>query len=479
VLRFRSTPPVVDDQASAFRRGWVASTRAIDHDVAGRWPEAAIGRLTLRVHPALGWFSHGDERRAVLFVGDPIDLAARSTSRRRIAARAARELARGVEHAVRYIAYLGGRFTALLWDGATVTVVPDCVGSLPTYYHAAGPGSLLLSSHAHLAGEVARLDVDPAPKRFIDQARAMSTKGTLFAPGIVTPFVGLLPLLPNHALTYDGGEVRHARFYPFDDTVLERDVDAAYARFADAFSTHVALLCGLGRVGVSLTSGLDSRATFAAARPHLGKDALAWTYFKFHAPTDAQRDDLVGANALAARAGVQHRVINIQRPGDRARDAFDDAYARTLRHTPQFAALAAAYHDDLPHGIVELQSMVAEVGTGFYKKRRDDVTPKRLAYLYSSSDFGRLPEVRAEAARFLRHADYSPAALGSLDYHDLYYWELRIGRWGTLRMQEVDLTHHLMLPFNARAVVEALQGPALEHRVEKQALQRYIDEHPV
>lgn len=479
MFAYRSIEPVAGSGMLEFRRGWVGSTGTFSHDVADQWSPAEIGPVTLRVHPSLGWYSRGDARRAVLFVGEGLDLAAASSSRRRIASKALRELGRGLDHAVRYVAYLGGRFTALLWDGATLTVVPDCVGSLPTYYHSAGPGKLLLSSHAHLAGEIAGLDVDPAPRRFIDEARSMQTKGTLFAPGVVTPFVGLLPLLPNHTLTFDHSRVEHRRFYPFADTVLVRDVDAAYGRFAENFSRHVALLCGLGRTGISLTSGLDSRATFAAARPHLDANALTWTYYKFHAPTDAQRDDLLGASGLAARARVQHQVISVRRTSDRPSDEFDRAYARTLRHTPQFAALAAAYYDDLPHDLVELQSMVAEVGTGFYKARRDAPTPKRLAYLYSSSDFGRLPEVRAEAARFMAHADYSPGALGSLDYHDLYYWELRIGRWGTLRMQEVDLTHQLMLPFNARAIVEALQGPALEHRVAKQALQRFIDEHPV
>jgi asparagine synthase (glutamine-hydrolysing) len=379
--------------------------------------------------------------------------------------------ARQTQYGIPYWVCLGGRFTALLWEKGRLTVVPDCVASLPTYWHHSD-STLTLGSYAHLVGEVTGTEPNEPMMDLMRRAKQMSTPGTIYWPGVETPFIGVLPLLPNHTLTFDGHTVGHDRFYPFPDTALPQDPDDAYDQFRDLFTKHVKLLCGLGRVGVSLTGGMDSRATFKAARPHLGADALTWTYYKFRAPDPAMQADLLSANAVAREARVAHQVVAVELPPD---GPFAEAYERSMRYTQQFRALAGAYHHQLPGDLVELQSMVAEVGTGFYKKRTKGLpTTQRLAQLYSNSDFGRLPEIASALEKFVDYADFRADRFDSVDWHDLYYWEARIGRWGTLRMQEVDLSHQLMLPFNARGIVEALQAPPLESRVKKQALARYI-----
>lgn len=466
-------------ESLAFRRGWVASTRLPDHDVAGAWPVARLGPLELRAHPGLALSVAERGGWSVALLGTPVDLDAPSATPAQVAASVVASAAnasgeRGLVVAVRQVAYLGGRFAALLWDGARLTVLPDCASSVPVYWHRAGE-VLTLSSHAHLVGEVTGAEPDLATEALITAAKKNRTSGTVYWPGVTTPFLGVRPLLPNHALSWDGADVRHTRFYPFPDTALTADPDEAYARFRELFLTHVATLCRLGRTGISLTAGLDSRATFAAALPHLGHNALTWSYNNFRVPHAGMQADLLHANRLAVDAGVLHRVVAVEH---HAGTPFAAAYERTFRHTRQFAALADAYHHQLPGDVVELQSMVAEVGTGFYKNREGAPTVERLAHLYSRHELGTLPAVREAVEEFVEYADFRPASLGGLDFHDLYYWEGRLGRWGTLRIQEIDLAHPVMLPFNARGIVEALLGPALPDRVHKQALRRLVDDPP-
>lgn len=439
------------------------------------WHRVPLGHHDIFVHPATGWVSAVNGGWAVAILGLPIDLDDGEIDAGVIAERLLARLALGLDEGVRYAAYLGGRSVSLMSQGSELTILPDCTASMSAFWHATGD-HFVAGSHSHLVGDIVGAEPDPRGKDLMATARAMATKGTLYLPGLITPFVGVKPLMANHLLSWDGHVARHQRFYPFSDTTLDRDPDTAAEVFDDLFSRHVAAMCRFGRVGISLTAGMDSRTTIAAALPHLGGDVLTWTYYNFGSPHKGMQDDLLAANALARSLGLPHQIVAIE---EGAGSDFGPAYLTTMKHGAQFRALAQAYYDQLPADIVELQSMVSEVGTGFYKNRSDTPTPERLSYLYSATDFGRRPDVVEAITDFIDYADFRPELFGPVDYHDLFYWETRIGRWGALRMQEVDLAHQLMLPFNSRGIVEALQGPPLADRRAKQALQRYIDRRQV
>ncbi|MFO7782980.1 MAG: hypothetical protein R6W94_15290 [Spirochaetia bacterium] len=388
-------------------------------------------------------------------------------------------LTSGPGGAIRYAAYLGGRFTALIWSGDQLLVVPDAVASMPTYWARIQAG-VVLSSWSHLVAEVAQSQVNEGLLRLIRHARETGGMSTIFAPGIETPFLDVYPLLPNHLLVWEEARpdtVRHERFYPWPYGTVEKPSSDPYATFAEVFSEHTRLLCRFGQVGISLTAGLDSNATLAAAWPWLDADSFAWTYHRFDPPDAGMQRDLIAANRKAVGLGLPHRVLDLPEPRTRE---FVEGYRRSLGVAPQFRRLSAAYFEQLPHGIVELQSMVAEVGTGFYKRRMaTEPAAEVLARIYANSDFGTLPEIVEAHERFIDYAGFDRDGLGEADLYDLFYWESRAGRWGTLRMQECDLSHRLLLPFNQRRLIEALQAQPFEQRVEKLALRQYVQERPL
>lgn len=464
-----------DRGTTAFRRGWWASSDPELPEVFTKWTRLRAGELEVRVHPALSWALAEDAGQTVVLLGDVVDLERDDTTDgAEVARRILMLLKNSIDDAVRAVAYLGGRFACLLATPGETRVVPDCVGSLPIFWHQ-GPRGVTLGSYSHLVAELTGAQPDEKAIGLLRKARAMDTKGTLYLPGTMTPFTEVRPVFPNNLLRLREGRVSHERFYPFPDLVLETNTEEAYQRYATMFRRHTRALASLGRVGISLTAGRDSQASLAALLSSTPADeVLTWTYYTFSKPHEGLRQDLLDANKLALSLGLRHQVIAV---GETSDVKFGKAYERTMRYTQQFRALAEAYHSQLPHDIVEMQSMVAEVGSGFYKNREvGSPTLERLSYLFSPSDFGSLPEVRDAIADYMDYANFAPADFGPVDYHDLYYWETRIGRWGCLRMQEVDLSHHLVLPFNSRHVVEALMGPSLEKRVDKQALVRFTVE---
>jgi asparagine synthase (glutamine-hydrolysing) len=390
----------------------------------------------------------------------------------------ATSLAVSIEAAVRHVAYLGGRATYYLVRDDEFVVVPDYASTHPVYWHEAG-AKVTFSNYLHLVAEVTGAERNEPYIDLMRRARELGANRTIYWPGIETPFLGVNPVLVHHLARVRAGQaLRHERFYPFPDTQLIGDVDRAYDAFREQFLSHTQLLTSLSRdVGISLTGGRDSQATLKAALPHVRRSRVrTWTYLSPQ-PTNAMRQDVRAARELAQSRRLRHDVVLLHaavRP--EVAEAFDYAYKRTFRYTAQFQAVPRAYANDLPSSILELQSMVAECGTGFYKERREPFTLDKVVRLYQDSPFGGEPLVRSALERYLDYSGLMTDDLAPLDWHDVLYQESRIGRWGSLRIQEVELAHRIHLPFNARGIVEALSGPKFADRIGKQALVRLAAE---
>lgn len=457
----------------AFRRGWFASGNPVTPVDLDDWITGRFNDLSFGVHPALSWAQAGHGAHGVLLLGDAVDLDTGSTDIGRIADRTLDELRRGgLPAGIRAAAYLGGRSVCFLTDGPKVLVVPDCSASMPIFWHTDDAGCLTLSSHGHLAAEITGADLNTSTMTILQTAKDRKVKGTIFLPGAETMFVGIKPVLPNHLLDITADGVRHQRFYPFPETKLDANPETAYAAFHTLFTEHTRLLCEPGRVTISLTGGKDSRASLHAALPHLRRDSFAWTYRPVENTNQAIEDDVLAARLLAAKHGLRHQVVLLYPTQNQE---FVRGYARTYRRGGQHRRLAEAVNDQLPRDVVHLQSMISAAGTGFHKTRQGAPTPERLAYLYSRTELGRIPEVVAAMTTYLEYTDLGADRLGPYDYHDAYYWEIRLGRWAAIRIQELDLSHRVALPFNARGIIEALAGPSFEERSGKQALMRFVD----
>jgi hypothetical protein len=305
---------------------------------------------------------------------------------------------------------------------------------------------------------------------FIQAARRVS-KLVVYPPGRETKFLDVHPVIANHVLTVDSRGARHERFYPFDGMTLPGGFDAGYDQFTHHFGEHVRLLMQGGATMVSLSGGFDSRSTQKAMRPWMRNDTFAWTYIDLESSPHAVRNDLLAANRIAVDSGMLHRIVRLERSSD-AR--FVDALRRSFPLGVQAAHIAGAVWDDLSHEHLELISMVAAIGTGFYEHSTELPDATRLARMYSSREHGGWEYTVDAFARFIEYADFTPDAFGPLDHHDLLYWESRSSRWSGLRMQELEMSHPIASPFNSRRVLEGMLGAPYEERASKQMLSMFL-----
>lgn len=455
----------------AFGAGYLVRTGANTAPglVAG-WPVHELGALTYHPHPRTRLqtaAADGGPGRVVI-LGHPVDVSAALTDGDQICGRVLQSWADGgVDAAVRHLAYLGGRWTAFLdstvapGEPAQVTVVPDCQATQAVFYSTTA--GVALGSQPALVAETVGAGPDEAAQQMWDALRRARSAGVVYHPGTMTTHEGVLPLVPNHLLRLSVAgpavSVEHERFWPFEERVERTDTTRVTGEFIDYFREHTRLLCGFGRPVISLTGGMDSRTSLAAALPHLHEDSFTFTYFN---PRDGLRregaaDDVFEANAVAFGVGVQHRVLRWRQP--RSDSAFDEIINRTYPVQRASAGAAHAMWADLPHDIIHLQSIGAEVGTTFLTKRpKGPITPRRLLEIVSGrTDLG-VEMAQAAFGDYLDYAQFTHEAIRGYDPHDVFYWEQRMGKWGYQKYQDGDFSHRMLLPFNDRGLIELMQS---------------------
>ena len=471
---------MLTEPGEAFRHGFALVVGPSPTTIGGAWERLSLPAAELIHHPTTTVTLEESEETSswVLIIGEPVDVEREDNSVVSIARSLCRAIDDGgADAAVGRALYLGGRHLTLIGDEDGCRLVPDCISSVPAYWTEVGD-EVVIASHPNIIAEL-HPDI-PRDEHVLDlmrTAKEMETGGTLYIPAPRTTLSGVRPLLANHCLRISDhaqGRVAHERIYPREPRPRLATEDA-FQEFKRLFIAHTRLLIRDRPIAISLTGGLDSRMTLYAARAFLNQGSFAWTWIKGPRSSRAMVDDLVKANRQAYELSVTHRIVDLQ---DEDREHwFNQAYDRTFNPWRQHPKVPLAAATQLPREVDHFLSMVAEVGTGFYAHRSEpEPTAARLASLYCRFPFGELPEVRAIHDEFISYGDFRTSHFFDYDYHDLFYWESRIGRWGVHRMQELDLAHRVQLPFNHRGIVEALQAFSLEERLEKLPFRRLMAE---
>jgi hypothetical protein len=449
---------------TAFRRGWIASdSLRLPRGLEG-WDRVRISDLDVAIHPALEWSLGRSGGAQLLLLGRVIDTERGEADQTRLMDGLLRSMRSGLDGLVREAAYLAGRFLMMAADREQLVVIPDASASIPANW-VVRADRLTMSSHRALLAEAADLDTDHELLELLRDASARSPY-VVYPPGVRLLQRGARPVLPNHLLRRARSGIRHERFYPFPETELGRD---GYDRFRYHFTEHVRLL-STGAVEVSLTSGRDSGASLAALVRNGRRNVGTWTGLRSQHSSASERADAVGAGLTAERFGYPHRTLVV---GGTESDEFARAFGRTFPVLPQYRAMAAATTELGTHAVT-LQSMVAEVATGFYKVRgRTDSGADALAATFSRERIANSEYGVASFEEFIEYAEFTPDRFGPWSRYDLQYWEHRVGLWAALRVQELEVTHRLELPFNSRHVLEGLASAPWRVRVAKHFLQAY------
>jgi hypothetical protein len=358
---------------------------------------------------------------------------------------------------------LVGRFVVVAGrDAQDLRLQTDAIAMRAVFY-ATGADGVVAGSHAKLVAE-ATAGV-PMPPRVCPFA--------LGWPGIGTPYDGVRRVPPNVELELASGRLQ--RFFP-RTAVETMDIDAAWSL---AFERAAVALDAWSRrrsVRVSLTAGLDSRTTLAAARaawPRLG----FFSYDRGHA---AQALDLRVARDLAAALGLRFEELGF---ADRRPDPRLLGVVAANSHGNHQRALAAAYlrrFGEQRH--LHVRSNLLELGRAnlFAKAdRRPGLHggPRSAAqmadYHAQCAQRDADPFVRDAFQDFVVQTDFA-ATEGLANAWDLYFVEHRMGAWHAGVVLESDIAFDTVIAFNSREVVRAWMGVPPPVRATSPALRQLL-----
>jgi hypothetical protein len=149
------------------------------------------------------------------------------------------------------------------------------------------------------------------------------------------------------------------------------------------------------------------------------------------------------------------------------------------RSSTRAAALHTAF-GDRPDTIF-MRGWGAEVMSGFYNlwpTRMRELTPAEMARLFFAPKGATPPSgTREFFEEYFIRGNYDGLDAFGYDPNDIFYWEHRMGMWGALSHNELDVAFGSLVCFNSRRLYETALGLPAEVRLTKRLLLGYIEGH--
>lgn len=405
------------------------------------WPVLPIMEYSLHFDPRVHVEHASSAERDVWLVGDAFDPEREGTDH------VASVLAHG--NLLDHLDRLAGRFLLIVRDQRGRTeLYHDAMGSRSVFH---GPG--VVASHSSLASEYLGTGLRDWVIPFLT-SRGYIRRDVKFLPGLDSPFEDVEQLTPNTRLVLPSRKVE--RYWPREPIPICTDADAVGAlvdhmrslrAFIDSSGIHPVL-------GVS--AGRDSRCLLAALSP---LSPQLFTYVRGAAGSAMSTPDSRIARQLADAAGLELEVIEIEVPPHLDRASSD--FARHFRvNTGHIRGNTSGWIEHLWDTRPERDPQVfirgfgGEVMRGFH--RLANTSTKALANTYDVNAGSKY--TRRAFEHFREVTDFDESRLFGCSPSDLFYWEHRMGIWGSSSFTEADMALRSMPAYNSRSLFTRFWG---------------------
>lgn len=357
---------------------------------------------------------------------------------------------------------LGGRFALLVSGPPGIRIFHDAFGSRSVYYRRGE--AFAAASHVTLLSQAFGDEMDPATSEFC-RSPEYGQRGTHYLPGDRTMYAPVHPLIPNNY--YDIGAQRAIRYWP--RAPLEVGEVRDFNRACDEyFSRTSEFLEGRYQLLLGLTGGLDARSLIAGLR-WAGMRARLFTW---------QGGRVVGAelpliDAIARHLGWPHLFVDVGRKSAEAVDPrMQQLTVLATGGARAPSALTANMSRLAGKADVFLRGYGGEIMRGFYNRHNrtfEHASAEEMASLYLTRRVARpskgfLAFTIDAFEGFAERANFGGDFLGR-DPLDIFYWEHRMGTWGSLMLNEMDPVLYSMTGLNSRRLYEAAFAMPREQRL--------------
>ncbi len=465
-----------------YKRGYLISQADLDPPVS-TWTKMAVGDYFLSFDPENPWaFSQeGDVWAALL--GKAVDVLHWSADAQAIVDHCLNRLGYSEVRMLDYIDHLSGRFILIYHHGHSTKLMTDAFGTRSAFYSLQGP--VMIASHCKIIGDLLHasesrqmVSIKKDPRWRVPWARAY--------PGLLTPYEGIYILTPNTLINLEERKIQ--RFYPRRELPQGRLSDVV-DEVSVMLKRQLSILQDNYKLAISLSGGIDTRTTLAAARDIAG-EVLFITYgppgnLGRTADGTSQSTDSDVAAAIARvhryqlRTGemdmtvasdiagaLELRHIRLNRTADhRASSPGLDQVMDCNTYRGGGRTLVHAYLEQLPSDALHIRSNVSGIGKSAYRRQgfsEIPLTAEGMAQVWKAMGDSEL--VVATFREFAAVVEFT--GIMNYDPYDMFLWEHREGTWLTCVLLESDAAFDTFELFNCRALVEKVLSVPVECRME-------------
>lgn len=438
------------------------------------WNRTSVLGFEFYVHPGQKFFYKITESMAYFIIGHAYNPYTDAISEEVVLRELIQADRGGKGMFIDYVNSLTGIFLLGKIERNAISILLDCAGMLSVFYGEI-QGKKIITSHTALPAMIYGLKRTEYVEELL-RYRFYKLYGS-FLPGDITPYAELKRLVPN-TIVQIGAEsgARIERFFPLspnEEITNETEYEAQLHQIAGILKKTLSLVAQKWRrPSISLTGGMDSKTTLAAAKD----DYEAFSFFSYITST-AEKIDADAAHRICDHIGLPHWIYQIsENPEDYAEY---DAVKKILQFNKDFIGTPNTndvckriYFDNNDYFDVEIKSWVSEIArANYYKKFGKKKMPKRITARRCSSMY----KIFLHNRNLLKQTDrifddYISKTklrenLYNYDWSDLFLWEIRYGGWGGLVITgEHKYSFDITIPYNNRKLLQMMLAVPLEKR---------------
>lgn len=468
----------VDLRKYLFVRGFLLTQNAAVNGNAfplyGMWNCTKLGEFYVWTHKLTGFHHVTNGENTVFLFGHAYNPFTKETSEETCLTRIGEHLNDGDFY--NYVDELTGIFVLGIISGNEVHFLTD-----PSGMQSACCGvideKLYITSHPQLVADICGLKMTEFVQELINYKWYGRVMGP-YLPADLTPFSELKRIVPDIEYCYFNRDITHKRFYPIADLQQiqnEEEYSAVIRGAADILKNGMELVCKKWEEPwISLTGGIDSNTTFAAANGLYDK-VHTFSYYS----AEKESIDCDAAQKIATKFEVPWTLYKI--PKDSSTLSDYDIKREIIMHnnsyiakTPENEIRKRIYLEEHFPADVEVKSWASETIRAYWYKHYGRKTMPPLSGRLFRNLYKIFLTNRALAHRidnlfeqYIKDFEYDIIA-EQYPPADMHYNEVTWGSWGGLNISEMKFYSDITIIYNNRKFFDLMFRVPLEMRISDQ-----------
>lgn len=464
-----------DLQKFLFIRGFLITDKNIenisDYPFYSNWKKEKHGEYYFMAHNLAGMHIYDDQNGKIFFMfGHAYNPFNMQYDELEILKHIAQNY--GKETYIDCLNELTGIFVTGVADGHKIEFSVDAAGMQSACYGKIND-DFYISSHPQLIGDLCSLEMDTFVKELISYKLYGRVMGP-YLPADLTPFKNVKRIVPSIMYDYDI-TLSHKRFWfnkPIKSVTNENDYKEIIKQSAEILKNNMELVTKKwNKPYISLTGGIDSNTTFAAANGN-------YDSFETFSYISAEKEtiDAKAAKTIAERFNVKHNEFNI--PNENSDIVDYELKVKIIAHNNGYVALP--YENELIKRFylqenckcdVEVKSWASETIRGYWykyygRKTMPKLSPKLFRNLYKIFILNRTLAHKIDKifAEYIKDFEYDTIP-DNYPIADIHFNEVTWGSWGGLNISEMKYCFDITIPYNNRKFFDLMFRVPLEVRI--------------